>query len=266
MLPLSRIPSTCFRTTQFTYSPIREWKGCIRTFSRIKKCKTDKINKADNFPPKKLPVVLEDGREIMLPVVWDKDKNEKIDSLSKMSGKGSNKKNRPSIKTLAIMTFGGMASGVISYFLYEYYQQEKLKTSKRELYNELNLGNYSDEAVKKLHVKKWGFFKVKDEDLTVDQIYQQLEIYASFGMGTHLNAILDDPNKVDSKSKELTVWDKYKRLLKTIDCGDAGLPEGNIDEVQRCFKLTCMLSAEIEKHEKKQTQKTSRTTTKFIKK
>lgn len=192
-----------------------------------------------------LPVNLNHGKKIILPFSLKNHANIYINSrkFSSFHIKSNRFKLPPPFTTGCIV---GIALVVGSVNFYEYNQEKKLKQEKKELYDLLQLGNYSEKVIEELHSKKV-------ENLSVEELYEQLKTYSLFGMGTHLNSLLDVPQDESDKPKE-SPWHDFKKLERTIDCVDAGLPYGNHEEIQRCLVLKQKLSNAIDEHEKQKAE------------
>jgi len=104
------------------------------------------------------------------------------------------------------------------------------RESKLNFYRSVNIGNYTEEAAQSLHLKP-------DEELTIQDIFEQLATYASFGMGTDLNKRIE---RFDTTAEKDPIMAQFKNAMMT-DCMDAGLPYGDMSEVHRCNKLKEML-------------------------
>lgn len=118
--------------------------------------------------------------------------------------------------------------------------------NKRALYENLNLGAYSDAAKEALHKKPI-------DELTKEEAVKQLNVYASWGQGTLFNKQLRKIEKSDGtyqhpfpkiqkflneKSQEQkAAFEDAVEAIETVDCIDAGLPLGDMKEVDRCYEL-----------------------------
>lgn len=111
-----------------------------------------------------------------------------------------------------------------------------LRESKKRVYDELKIGNFSEEIVAQLHSKEVY-------EMSALELAHQLRIYASFGRGTAINELRyrKVPISPDLTEKQ-KLHHHLTRLIETVDCTDAGLPYGDLSEVRRCYQIKLRLS------------------------
>lgn len=142
----------------------------------------------------------------------------------------------------------GVALGV-GYQGYKAFKEHQSNKQKEKLYRELKLGAYSKETVKALHA-------IPDEELTAKELFDQLNTYATFGIGTQLNAQLNSHlYKYENSSSSNPIFEQYRRAIHTVDCLDAGLPYSDLEEVRRCNKLKDLLGEKLALMQPKQNAK-----------
>lgn len=140
-------------------------------------------------------------------------------------------------------------------------QEWELNREKRNLYKELNLGKYDDAAKEAMH-------QIDLSHMTLKEGVNQLDAYASWGLGTAFNRDLMDAKHPFPKLNQIYIkqglteekkqLDLAVDLIQHIDCMDAGLPQGDFAEVRRCNEL-----AEFVENSYRKLDKTERVKSEF---
>lgn len=135
--------------------------------------------------------------------------------------------------------------GLMTGFLSGLYIYSRLYSIEEHSETSINSTNPFGRLFKEIKNNKFSSIYKSDNDLTVYELANQLNVYASFGVGTALNQLFLDKKEIKERTEKDKIYEQYTKIIKTINCLDASYPDDNWFEIQRCEKLKTLLNEKL---------------------